>query len=52
VDDIAAVNVRLANEKNHPVSVNQVAGLELLFHARQAELIRDPDGHQLLLLQR
>ena len=52
VDDIARVNALLANEKNHPVSVNQVTGLELLFHARRAELIRDPDGHQLLLLQR
>jgi hypothetical protein len=52
VDNIAAVNLALANAKNHAVSVKPIAGSELLFHARQAELIRDPDGHPLLLLQR
>jgi catechol 2,3-dioxygenase-like lactoylglutathione lyase family enzyme len=52
VDDIGALNSELANAKNHPVSVKQIAGSELLFHASQAELIRDPDGHPLLLLQR
>jgi catechol 2,3-dioxygenase-like lactoylglutathione lyase family enzyme len=52
VDNIAAVNLALANAKNRAVSVKQIAGSELLFHASQAELIRDPDGHPLLLLQR
>jgi len=52
VDDIAALNSELANAKNHVVSVKHIAGSELLFHASQAELIRDPDGHPLLLLQR
>ena len=52
VDNIAAVNSALANAKIHSVSVKQIAGSELLFHASQAELIRDPDGHPLLLLQR
>jgi len=52
VDDIAHLNSALADAKNHPISVKQIAGSELLFHASQAELIHDPDGHQLLLLQR
>jgi len=52
VDDIAALNSELANARNHAVSVKQITGSELLFHASQAELIRDPDGHPLLLLQR
>lgn len=52
VDDIAAVNATLGGEKNHLVSVKHIADSQLLFHASQAELIRDPDGHQLLLLQR
>jgi catechol 2,3-dioxygenase-like lactoylglutathione lyase family enzyme len=52
VDNIAAVNSALANKKNHLVSVKPIAGSQLLFHASQAELIRDPDGHPLLLLQR
>ena len=52
VDNIAAVNANQADSKNHLVSLKQIAGSELLFHASQAELIRDPDGHQLLLLQR
>ena len=52
VDDLATLNTNLGEPKNHPVSVKQIAGLELLLHASQAELIRDPDGHQLLVLQR
>ena len=52
VDDIAGVNSALSGSKNSPVSVKQISSSELLFHASQAELIRDPDGHQLLLLQR
>jgi hypothetical protein len=52
VNSIADVNSTLADAKNHPVSVKQISGSELLFHASQAELIRDPDGHHLLLLQR
>jgi catechol 2,3-dioxygenase-like lactoylglutathione lyase family enzyme len=52
VNSIADVNSALADAKNHPISVKQISGSELLFHASQAELIRDPDGHQLLLLQR
>jgi catechol 2,3-dioxygenase-like lactoylglutathione lyase family enzyme len=52
VNSIADVNSSLADAKNHPVSVKQMSGSELLFHASQAELIRDPDGHHLLLLQR
>ena len=52
VDNIARLNSAVGDAKNHPVSVKQVSGSEFLFHASQAELIRDPDGHQLLLLQR
>lgn len=52
VDSIAGVNSALSGSKNYPVSVKQIPSSELLFHASQAELIRDPDGHQLLLLQR
>jgi catechol 2,3-dioxygenase-like lactoylglutathione lyase family enzyme len=52
VDDLATVNATLGEQKNHSISVKQIAASELLFHATQAELIRDPDGHQLLLLQR
>jgi catechol 2,3-dioxygenase-like lactoylglutathione lyase family enzyme len=52
VDSLAEVNSALSNARNHLVSVKHIAGSELLFHASQAELIRDPDGHSLLLLQR
>ena len=52
VDDIASLNSVLVNAKNIPVSVKPIASSELLFHASQAELIRDPDGHPLLLLQK
>jgi catechol 2,3-dioxygenase-like lactoylglutathione lyase family enzyme len=52
VDSIAEVNASSAGAKNPPLSVKQIAGSEVLFHASQAELIRDPDGHPLLLLQR
>ena len=52
VDDLATLNMTLGDPKNHAVTVKQIAGSELLFHASHAELIRDPDGHQLLLLQR
>jgi catechol 2,3-dioxygenase-like lactoylglutathione lyase family enzyme len=52
VENIAEVNAPSAGAKNPPLSVKQIAGSEVLFHASQAELIRDPDGHPLLLLQR
>jgi catechol 2,3-dioxygenase-like lactoylglutathione lyase family enzyme len=52
VDELATVNATLGEQKNHSISVKQFAASELLFHASQSELIRDPDGHQLLLLQR
>jgi catechol 2,3-dioxygenase-like lactoylglutathione lyase family enzyme len=52
VDDIAAVNAGWMGAKNHGVFVKQVGDSELLFHESQAELIHDPDGHPLLLLQR
>ena len=52
VDDIATLNAALGETRNHAISVKQIASSQLLFHASQAELIRDPDGHQLLLLQR
>ena len=52
VDDLATVNTTLGEQKNRPISVKQFDASKLLFHASQAELIRDPDGHQLLLLQR
>src|SRR6516162_540537 len=32
VDNIAGVNAALPDAKNHPVSVNQISGSELLFH--------------------
>lgn len=52
VDSIAAVNAKRAGAQNHSISTKQIAISELLFHASQAELVRDPDGHPLLLLQR
>jgi catechol 2,3-dioxygenase-like lactoylglutathione lyase family enzyme len=52
VDNIAGVNAVVPSAKNHSILVNQISGSELLFDASQAELIPDPDGHQLLLLQR
>jgi catechol 2,3-dioxygenase-like lactoylglutathione lyase family enzyme len=52
IDDLASVNATLGEQKNRSISVKQTAASELSFHASQAELIRDPDGHQLLLLQR
>ena len=52
VDNIAGINSCLGGAKIHPVSVKQISGNELLFRASQAELIQDPDGHPLLLLQR
>jgi catechol 2,3-dioxygenase-like lactoylglutathione lyase family enzyme len=52
VDDLGALNVQLQAQIFSGGSVKQIADSGLLLNARQAELVRDPDGHFLLLLQR
>ena len=51
VDDLAGLNAALREAKFSPASMKPIAVSELLFNASQAELVRDPDGHFLLLLQ-
>lgn len=52
VDDLAGLNAQLHAHNFSGVSVKQITDSGLLFNASQAELVRDPDGHFLLLLQR
>ena len=52
VDDLAGLDAQLQAHNFSGVSVKQIADSGLLFNASQAELVRDPDGHFLLLLQR
>ena len=52
VDDLAGLDAQLHGHNFSGVWVKQNAELGLPFNARQAELVRDPDGHFLLLLQR
>ncbi|HVO80208.1 MAG TPA: VOC family protein [Terriglobales bacterium] len=52
VDDLAGLDAQLQAHNCSGVSVKQIADSGLLFNASQAELVRDPDGHFLLLLQR
>jgi hypothetical protein len=52
VDDLAGMNATLQAADFPGVSVKQFAGSGLLLNASHAELVRDPDGHFLLLLQR
>ena len=52
VDDLAGLDAPLHAHNFSGVSVKQITHSGLLFNASQAELIRDPDGHFLLLLQR
>ena len=52
VDDLEALNAALQAANISPGSVKQITDSRLLLNARQAELVRDPDGHTLLLLQR
>lgn len=52
VDNLAGLDAQLQAHNFSGVSVKQIAGSGLLFNASQAELVRDPDGHFLLLLQR
>jgi len=52
VDDLAGLNAQLHAQNFSGVSVKQIPDSGLLFNASQAELVRDPDGHFLLLLQR
>ena len=52
VDDLVGLNAQLQSQIFSRVSVKPIAGSGLLFNASQAELVRDPDGHFLLLLQR
>jgi len=52
VDDLGGLNAQLHAQNFSGVSVKQIAGSGLLLNAHQAELVRDPDGHFLLLLQR
>ena len=52
VDDLAGLNAQLHAQNYSGVSVKQITDSGLLFNASQAELVRDPDGHFLLLLQR
>ena len=52
VDDLAGLDAQLHAHNFSGVSVKQITDSGLLFNASQAELVRDPDGHFLLLLQR
>jgi len=52
VDDLTGLSVQLFAQSISGVSVKQIADSGLLFNASRAELVRDPDGHFLLLLQR
>jgi len=52
VDDLGGLNAQLHAQKFSGVSVKQIADSGLLLNASQVELVRDPDGHFLLLLQR
>ncbi len=52
VDDLAAMNASLQRVNFSGRSMKPIAVSGLLFNASQAELVRDPDGHFLLLLQR
>ena len=52
VDDLAGLDAELQAHNFSGVSVKQIADSRLLFNASRAELVRDPDGHFLLLLQR
>ena len=51
VDDLAGLDAQLHAHNFFGVWVKQNAELGLLFNASQAELVRDPDGHFLLLIQ-
>jgi hypothetical protein len=52
VDDLAGLDAQLHVQNFSGVLVKQIADSGLLLNASQAELVRDPDGHFLLLLQR
>src|SRR5271167_4932131 len=52
VDDLVSLDAQLHVHNFSGVSVKQIAHSGLLLNASQAELVRDPDGHFLLLLQR
>jgi catechol 2,3-dioxygenase-like lactoylglutathione lyase family enzyme len=52
VDDLADVNAKLQAMNFIRDSVKPIAVSGLLLNASQAELVRDPDGHFLLLVQR
>jgi catechol 2,3-dioxygenase-like lactoylglutathione lyase family enzyme len=52
VDDLAGLNAALYSQNFSGVYVKHITSSQLLFNASQAELVRDPDGHFLLLLQR
>jgi len=52
VDDLAGLDAELQVHNFFGVSVKQIVDSRLLFNASRAELVRDPDGHFLLLLQR
>jgi catechol 2,3-dioxygenase-like lactoylglutathione lyase family enzyme len=52
VDDLVSLDAQLHAQNFSGVSVKQIADSGLLLSASQVELVRDPDGHFLLLLQR
>jgi len=52
VDDLAGLDAQLHAHNFSGVSVKQITDSGLQFNAGQADLVRDPDGHFLLLLQR
>jgi catechol 2,3-dioxygenase-like lactoylglutathione lyase family enzyme len=51
VDDLSGLNAALMTQQFSGIYVKQITASQLLFNASQAELVRDPDGHFLLLLQ-
>jgi hypothetical protein len=52
VHDLAVMNEALQAADFPGVSVKQFAGSGLLLDASHSELVRDHDGHLLMLLQR
>jgi catechol 2,3-dioxygenase-like lactoylglutathione lyase family enzyme len=51
VDNLDALNRELEKLQNSADSLKPISASRLLFGARKAELVHDPDGHTLLLVQ-
>jgi hypothetical protein len=51
VDNLEALNNELEKFQNSANSLKPISASRLLFGATRAEIIHDPDGHSLLLIQ-